>query len=183
MRDAYCKSMYVDAFFHADGHGGNLLWVGNRTDGGLCILDCGLMVNIDPSAAEGSLRLSLHLASRNWTSVVDNVIALRFFSDDLSPQLNAEACGIAQHIIGPYLDVGGGAALAYKISTLFDDVSAATLKLPTSLPPDMILLARAVIQLEGLALRAYPDYRLVDDILPVTARIAIRLWDDTMENS
>jgi len=183
--------MYVDAFFHADGHGGNLLWAENKTstkkeDGDLCILDCGLMVDIDPSAAEGLLRLSLHLASRDWTSVVDDAIALGFLPDDLSPQLKAEARGIARRIIGPYLDVGGGAAgaaSAYKISTLFDDVSAATLKLPTSLPPDMILLASAVIQLEGLALRAYPDYRLVDDILPVAARIALRSSDDTMGNS
>mmetsp|Transcript_24733 Transcript_24733/g.53350 ORF Transcript_24733/g.53350 Transcript_24733/m.53350 type:complete len:832 (-) Transcript_24733:2025-4520(-) len=191
MRDAYCKSMYVDAFFHADGHGGNLLWAENRTSendeaGELCILDCGLMVDIEPSAAEGLLRLSLHLAARDWTSVVDDIIALRFLPEDLSPQLKAEARGIARRIIGPYLDVGGGAAgaaSAYSVSTLFDDVSAATLKLPTSLPPDMILLARAVIQLEGLALRAYPDYRLVDDILPVAARIALRMPDDALENS
>ena len=85
IRDAYCKSMYVDAFFHADGHGGNLLWAGNRTDGGLCILDCGLMVDIDSSAAKGLLRLSLHLASCDWTSIVDDVIALCFLPDDLSP--------------------------------------------------------------------------------------------------
>ena len=89
------------------------------------------------------------------------------------PNSRSEARGIARRIIGPYLDVGGGAAgaaSAYSISSLFDDVLAAALKLPTSLPPDMILLARAVIQFEGLALRAYPDYRLVDDILPVAAR-------------
>ena len=194
MRDAYCKSMYVDAFFHADGHGGNLLWAENRItttskdeddrydgDGELCILDCGLMVDIEPSSAEGLLRLSLHLASRDWTSVVDDIIALGFLPEDLPPQLKSKARGIARRIIGPYLDVGGGAtgaASAYSISSLFDDVSAATLKLPTSLPPDMILLARAVIQLEGLALRAYPDYRLVDDILPVAARIALRSTDN-----
>ena len=178
MRDSYCKAMYVDAFFHADGHGGNLLWVeaSDEKEGELCILDCGLMVDIEQDAAEGLLRLSLHLAARDWTRLVDDIIDLGFLPQDLSPQLRSEARGIARRIIGPYLDVGGGAkaASAYSISSLFDDVSAATLKLPTALPPDMILLARAVIQLEGLALRAYPDYRLVDDILPVAARIALR---------
>ena len=84
---------------------------------------------------------------------------------------------MAHCIVGPYLDVGGGAkgaSLAYSVSILFDDLSAATLKLPTALPPDMILLVRAVIQLEGLALQACLDYRLVDDILPVAACIALR---------
>ena len=30
-----------------------------------------------------------------------------------------------------------------------------------------------MIQLEGLALRAYPDYRLVDDILPTATRLVL----------
>ena len=36
----------------------------------------------------------------------------------------------------------------------------------------MVLLGRAVLQLEGLALRADPDFKIVDDILPVAARLA-----------
>ena len=74
-----------------------------------------------------------------------------------------------------YLDVGGGAAAAssYSASALFRDISAASTSLPTALPPRMVLLGRAVLQLEGLALRGDPAYRLVDDILPVAARIAL----------
>mmetsp|Transcript_55427 Transcript_55427/g.166175 ORF Transcript_55427/g.166175 Transcript_55427/m.166175 type:complete len:796 (-) Transcript_55427:339-2726(-) len=183
IRDAYCQSMFVDAFFHADCHGGNLLWVsddgvGSRgnASGRLCILDCGLMVAIDPSAAEGLLRLSLNLAARDWASVVNDAVSLGFLPPDLSDANALKARGVARRILGPYLDVGGGAraASAYSASALFDDVAAAASGLPTSLPPDMVLLGRAVIQLEGLALRAYPDYRLVDDILPVAARIALR---------
>ena len=29
MRDAYCQAMFVDSFFHADCHGGNLLYIGD----------------------------------------------------------------------------------------------------------------------------------------------------------
>jgi len=176
MRDAYCQSMYIDGYFHADCHGGNLLWTEGEDGGKLCILDCGLMVDIESSAAEGLLRLSLHLAARDWTSVVQDFIALGFLPNDLSPNLLIEARGIFQRIIGPYLNVGGGvrAASAYSVSSLLDDLSSATVKLPISLPPSMVFLGRAVVQLEGLALRANPDYRLVDDILPVAARIALR---------
>jgi len=89
------------------------------------------------------------------------------------------ARGIARRIVGPYLDVGGGAkgavsAYVNSASVLFRDITAAARDLPTALPPDMVLLGRAVVQLEGVALRAYPDYRLVDDILPVATRIALR---------
>ena len=188
MRDAYCQSMFVDAFFHADCHGGNLLWVPsadshegspgdeNNSSGELCILDCGLMVAIAPTASESLLRLSLNLASRDWANVVNDAISLGFLPINLSNSSVLQARGVARRILGPYLDVGGGAraASAYSASALFDDITAAASNLPISLPPDMVLLGRAVVQLEGLALRAYPDYRLVDDILPVAARIALR---------
>lgn len=199
MRDAYCQSMFIDAFFHADCHGGNILWVpaapvvpNNNTarnydsksndngagdgDDRLCILDCGLMVAIEPAASEGLLRLSLHLAARDWTRVVNDAIDLKFLPKDLSDTDFNQARGIARRILGPYLDVGGGAraASAYSASALLNDVSSAARDLPFSLPPDMVLLGRAVIQLEGLALRAYPNYRLVEDILPVAVRIALR---------
>ena len=67
--------------------------------------------------------------------------------------------------------------LSYSASALLSDVSAATNELPTSLPPPMVLLGRAVIQLEGLALRADPGYRIVDDILPTAARIGLANCD------
>ena len=144
MRDAYCQAMFVDAFFHADCHGGNLLWMGDATAsdassagaGQLCILDCGLMVDIGPSASDGLLRLSLHLASRDWARVVDDSITLGFLPPSLLPAQRASAQGIARRLVGPYLDVGGGAAAAsaYSASALFNDVSSASTELPTALP-------------------------------------------------
>lgn len=137
------------------------------------------MVEIAPSDADGLLRLSLHLAARQWPSVIDDSIQLGFLPSTITPSQRASAQGIARRLVGPYLNVGGGAAAAsaYSASTLLRDISAASTDLPTSLPPSMVLLGRAVIQLEGLALRADPEYSLVDDILPVAARIALSEGD------
>ena len=174
MRDAYCQSMFVDGFFHADCHGGNLLWV--PASASLCILDCGLMVEIEAQAARALLRLSLNLASREWAGVVEDAVALGFLPADLPEKDRMLARGVARRILGPYLDVGGGARgfAQYSLTSLFNDLTSAAAALPTALPPEQVLLGRAVIQLEGLALRAYPDYRLVDDILPVAARLTLQ---------
>ena len=72
MRDAYCKSMYEDGYFHADCHGGNLLSTPGDPRGELCILDCGLMVEIEDHDADALLRLTLHLAQRDFTKVNDD---------------------------------------------------------------------------------------------------------------
>ncbi|KAK7237871.1 PFAM ABC-1 domain protein [Aureococcus anophagefferens] len=172
-RDAYCQSMYVDGFFHSDCHGGNLLLLG---DDRLCILDCGLMVDIEEKDADGLLALSLALAARDWTRVVASATTLGFLPEDLDAATRARAEAIVARIVGPYVDVGGGAraASSYVASSLFADVAAASADLPTALPPKMVLLGRAVLQLEGLALRADPGFKIVDDILPTAARLAVQ---------
>ena len=106
--------------------------------------------------------------------VVSAAASLGFLPETLDAATRSEAERVAKSIIGPYLDSGGGAKAinAYQASTLFGDVAQASTGLPTSLPPSMVLLGRAVLQLEGLALRADPDFKIVDDILPVAARLA-----------
>ena len=59
------------------------------------------------------------------------------------------------------------------MSELVNELIAAANELPTALPGKMVLLGRAVVQLEGVALRADPQYRIVDDVFPSAARIAL----------
>ena len=56
------------------------------------------------------------------------------------------------------------------MSELVTELVAAANELPTALPGKMVLLGRAVVQLEGVALRADPAYRIVDDVFPSAAR-------------
>ena len=46
--------------------------------------------------------------------------------------------------------------------------------IPFSIPPYFALLARAVVTLEGIALTANPDYRLVMEAYPFVARKLLR---------
>ena len=176
IRNAYCQSMYVDGYFHADCHGGNLLWTSEDT---LCILDCGLMVAMGKDDSLALLSLSLALAARDWPRVVAAAASLGFLPETMDTATRTEAERVVQAIVGPYLDAGGGAkaAASYQASALFRDVAQASTGLPTNLPPSMVLLGRAVLQLEGLALRADPDFKIVDDILPVAARLAAKRSD------
>ena len=68
---------------------------------------------------------------------------------------------------------GAAAASQYSVSELVTELVAAATELPTALPGKMVLLGRAVVQLEGVALRADSTYRIVDDVFPSAARIAL----------
>ena len=102
------------------------------------------MVDISDADREGLLSLSLALAARDWPRVVRAATGLGFLPRDLDAATRLKAEGIAARIVGPYLDVGGGAkaASSYAASQLVRDVAAASTSLPTALPPKMVLLGR-----------------------------------------
>ena len=57
--------------------------------------------------------------------------------------------------------------LALTLTQVMNDI-------PFSIPPYFALLARAVVTLEGIALTANPDYRLVMEAYPFVARKLLR---------
>jgi hypothetical protein len=63
---------------------------------------------------------------------------------------------VMDRVLSPYLR-GGGAA-AFNFSALSQDLLAATLEIPFSVPPYMSLIARSVVTLEGIALTGVCDF-------------------------
>ena len=58
------------------------------------------MVEITDADADALLRLTLHLAQRDFTKVVDDLANLGFFLEELEPATAATARRIARSIIG-----------------------------------------------------------------------------------
>ena len=54
----------------------------------------------------------------------------------------------------------------------FQDLLAATLEIPFSVPPYMSLLARSVATLEGIALTGDPSYQMVAQVPPPAPPLA-----------
>lgn len=69
---------------------------------------------------------------------------------------------VMERVLGPYLR--GGGAKAFNFSALSQDLLAATLEIPFSVPPYMSLLARSVATLEGIALTGDPNYQMVTQV-------------------
>ncbi|KIY91538.1 Uncharacterized protein MNEG_16426 [Monoraphidium neglectum] len=77
-----------------------------------------------------------------------------------------------ERVLGPYLR--GGGARSFNFQALSQDLLAATLEIPFSVPPYMSLLARAVATLEGIALLGDPQYQMVAQAYPFVARKVLR---------
>lgn len=169
-QEAFLTQLLEIGFFHGDPHPGNLLKVTEGPHKGkLALLDFGLVAEIPAADRQAMVAATIHLANRDWDALVDDFIALEFLPRNADRAL---IIPVMDRVLSPYLR-GGGAA-AFNFQALSQDLLAATLEIPFSVPPYMSLLARSVATLEGIALVGDPQYAMVAQAYPFVARKVLR---------
>lgn len=169
-QEAFLTQLLEIGFFHGDPHPGNLLKVTEGPHAGkLALLDFGLVAEIPQEDRQAMVAATIHLANRDWSALIDDFIALGFLPVNSD---RAKIIPVMDRVLSPYLR-GGGAA-AFNFQALSQDLLAATLEIPFSVPPYMSLLARSVATLEGIALVGDPQYAMVAQAYPFVARKVLR---------
>jgi len=169
-QEAFLVQLLEIGFFHGDPHPGNLLKITEGPDAGkLAVLDWGLVAEIPSPDREAMVRATIHLANRDWAALVDDFVALGFLPSDADRRL---IIPVMDRVLSPYLR--GGGARAFSFQMLSQDLLAATLEIPFSVPPYMSLLARSVATLEGIALAGDPNYQMVAQAYPFVVRKVLR---------
>lgn len=87
---AYLKQILVDGIFHADPHPGNIFLT---TDGGVALLDLGMVGHITPTMQEQLLKLLLAVADSNSEQVADILIQISQTTPDFNRQEFASHIG------------------------------------------------------------------------------------------
>ncbi|KAK9866370.1 hypothetical protein WJX84_006967 [Apatococcus fuscideae] len=158
----YLKQLLDTGLFHADPHPGNL----QRTpDGQLAILDFGLMSRIDENIKYGMIEAISHLIHRDYEAIVEDFVTLEFIppGTDLSPILPVLAKVFDQAL-------QGGGAKSINFQDLAADLAQITFDYPFQIPPYFALIIRAISVLEGIALKANPEFAIVDEAYPYIAQ-------------
>lgn len=152
-------------FFHADPHQANIM----RLDSGqLCIIDFGLMAEIEKQEMDAMVSAIVHLANRDWPNVIDDFVALKFLPDDIDKSQ-------VEPVIGAILDqaLEGGGAKSINFQSLSDELAAVTFDFPFSIPPAFALLLRALSVLEGIALVGDPEFKLIMESFPFVSKLVM----------
>ncbi|KAA8499596.1 Uncharacterized protein FVE85_7181 [Porphyridium purpureum] len=160
--NCFLNQLLEYGLFHADPHGGNLMCT---KDGKLCILDFGLMSVIQKREMNAMVASIIHLANRDYPRVVDDFIELAF----LPPDVDRAA---VTPVLGAVLDqaLQGGGAKNVNFQSLSKELSQITFSFPFSIPPYFALLIRALSVLEGIALKADPEFKLIMEAYPYIAQ-------------
>lgn len=181
-QEAFLTQLLQLGMFHADPHPGNLL---KLADGRLCLLDFGLVATLQEDDIDRIVNAIIHLANRDYDSLVDDFIALDILPPDCD---RATIMPLMDKALSPY--VRGGGAKRYEeevrriygisentmggFSAMTRDALTVLNDVPFQIPPYFALLARAIVTLEGVALQGNPDYALILSAYPFVARKMLR---------
>lgn len=191
-QEAFLTQLFETGFFHADPHPGNLLLLDEPTPEGdvVALIDCGLMANIDATDRDRMISAVIHLANKDYASLVDDFMELNILPRDSDRRT---IIPLMDKALSPYVKGGGakryeeevrrmygmedGAELSDQVGgfqAMTQDALTVLQDVPFSIPPYFAILGRAIVTLEGVALTGNPNYGIIMESYPFIARKLLR---------
>ncbi len=158
--DAVLKMILIDGFFHADPHPGNLIFLtGNR----IAFIDFGMVGRLSESRRYQIVDLLAAVIDRDARTAVN---VLLDWAGDV--QVDVDALLIDVDI---FIDTYHGLPLKQlKIANILSDLTSLMRSYTLVLPPDLALLFKALLTLDGMGRQVDPDFDLIVAATPHVRR-------------
>jgi aarF domain-containing kinase len=172
---SYLVQLLETGFLHADPHPGNFLVT---NEGKLCILDYGLMTDVEEENRFLLLEFITNLLAKDYKGTLDGLSEMGFIPPEVVNDPSKRA------IVGPLVGAvfeqiaAGGGAFNIDIEEITKDVQGMANEFPMIIPPWFGLVLRSFAALEGLGLSVDKDYSIVQECFPYLSRRM--LSDDSM---
>ncbi len=159
--NAVLQMVLEDGFFHADPHPGNVFYLpGNR----LAFIDFGMVGRLSRERRDQLADLLYSLAQRDPEHAAELLV-------DWAGNAEVDMQGLCMDI-DCFIDEFHGVPLEQiEVGRLLGDLTALMREHKLTLPPDLALLFKAAISLEGLGRMLDPDFDMVSEARPLLVRI------------
>ncbi len=154
---AFMAQIIDHGMFHADPHPGNLFVL---SDGRLCFIDLGMVGRIDEETKQQLATLILSIFSKNADELASLLISSRPGSRDIDKNTLKRDLSI---FIEDYYNLSLKRIDSYRFITEFLTIIRAH---KIKFPSDLILLAKALITIEGIGRSLDPEFNLIDEVRP-----------------
>lgn len=162
--DMVLDMVLVNGRFHADPHAGNLLCLpGNR----LALLDLGMIGHVSPLRREEFIDFVRSIAGGDPAALAD-ILQRWAVVDDIAPAVYRRA---ADRLIERH---GGGRIV---LKAMVADFFVLIREERMVLPPDLVLIFKAMVTIDGVLSAIRPDYDLSAAIGRASGRIALSRLD------
>ena len=162
---AFFQQIYVDGFFHADPHPGNLFYL---QDGRIALLDCGMVGKLDPRTQQILTEMLLAIVALDVQSCAQLTLQLATSAQAVVlSRLENDYDRILRRYYNLILSQINFAQVIYEILQI-----ARNNKI--RLPSNMGLYAKTLANLEGVARTLNPELNFIDEIQPLITDLVRR---------
>ena len=161
--DAVLRMMLEAGFFHADPHQGNVFYLpGNR----IAFIDFGMVGRLSEARRFEVATLMHGLVDRDAGKVADVLL-------DWSADSNGDADALRSEIEAFVDDYHGVPLKKLDLGALLADVVAILREHGLALPPDLALMIKAFITLEGMGRQLDPDFDIAGEAAPFLREVLL----------
>lgn len=155
--EAFLRMVVDHGFFHGDPHPGNVMILpGNR----ICLLDYGMVGHLDDHLREYLADILLAIVNRDVDGIVSILLSSGEITDPVEPQrLRRELA----EFIDSYYEVP---LKDLEVGKLLLDFIEIITTFRIRLQPDFILLAKALVTVEGMGRQLDPDFDMIQVLKP-----------------
>ncbi|XP_062164597.1 protein ACTIVITY OF BC1 COMPLEX KINASE 3, chloroplastic [Alnus glutinosa] len=148
-------------YFHADPHPGNLL---ATPEGKLAFLDFGMMSETPEEARFAIIGHVVHMVNRDYEAMARDYYVLDFLSPDV------DVSPIVPALRNFFDDALNSTVSELNFKTIVDGLGAVLYQYPFNVPAYYALILRSLTVLEGLALYADPNFKVLAASYPYFAK-------------
>jgi ubiquinone biosynthesis protein len=157
---AFFKQYFVDGFFHADPHPGNIFYL---NDGRVALLDCGMMGHLDPRTRNTMTEMVLAIVNCDAQRCTQLTLQL---AEPLEPVNLARLESDYTRLLGRYY---GLSLEQLNTAEIFGEILEAGTRNNLRWPANVGLFTKSLANLEGAARQFNPGVNLIDEIRPLMA--------------
>jgi ubiquinone biosynthesis protein len=161
--NAILKMVLIDGFFHADPHPGNVFYLPENR---LAIIDCGMVGRITVQRRNEIADLLAALVSRDYDTLLAILIS---WSGEV--QINeVKLEGDIDEFLFNYENSSLG---QIRFGDMLNDLTSVMRENYLSVPPDLAMLFKALVTLEGLGRELDPEFHIVEHLTPFVKQVIL----------
>ncbi|AFZ01905.1 ABC1 kinase family protein [Calothrix sp. PCC 6303] len=155
---AFFQQIYIDGFFHADPHPGNLFYL---DDGRVALLDCGMVGRLDPRTQQILTEMLLAIVDLDAQRCAQLTLQL---AESTEPVIMTRLEGDYDRMLRKYHNTN---LSQINFSQIIYELLQVARNNKIRLPSNMGLYAKTIANLEGVARGFNPDLNFFDEIKPL----------------
>ena len=163
---AYLKQIFLDGFFHADPHPGNIFIT---DDNAVCFIDFGMMGILDDEFRQDLAELMINFSDHNIDGLINQLIRMDILNEKTDINiLKSDLNDLFAKYYGMELS---------RFNGIIEDLLFLMQKYEVRLPNEFVLMARGLSMVENIALRLDPNINVVEYLKPIATKLIAQRYN------